>query len=86
MSMDYQIINGLTDPPASEQDKVIARVVLAGWQLRETATQVDGFGTRYQIIDPEGRWQGSKPSRFLAALVAEVMIMRHEDIVRVFPE
>jgi hypothetical protein len=62
---------------ASEQDKVIARVVLGGWKL----VKVDHHGpdwVRYHVIGPDDRWYGSASTRYTAALKAEQIIERED--------
>lgn len=53
---------------SSEQDKTIARVVLAGWQLVDLG---GGSGTRYAVRSPNGGVVGYRSTRYSAALLAE---------------
>jgi len=71
MSEGYQVINGVTNPAASCQDKVIARVVLAGWCIEPFP--IPG-GQRYTLFSPRGGINGYYISRYAAALAAENII------------
>lgn len=54
---------------ASEQDRLIATVVLAGWRIVDTnPTQPVN---RYRVNDPKGVCVGFRDTRYTAALLAE---------------
>jgi hypothetical protein len=65
---DYDVVNGLTRPHASEQDKLIASVELAGYRLVRVETR---YTVRYMVMAPDGGIVGAKTTRYSAALLAE---------------
>lgn len=65
---DYETVNGLTRPAASEQDKLIASVELAGYRL--VCVKLPHF-THYTVTAPTGDIVGVRPTRYGAALLAE---------------
>lgn len=74
---DYNVVNGITCPHTSEQDKTIASVVLAGWQIvRAEPPSTVG----YSVIGPNGKLYGYRSTRYTAALLAERYIW--EDKIR----
>jgi hypothetical protein len=66
---DHLIVNGISAPPAHEQDKLIASVVLAGWVIVQKASF--DSGSKYQVSDPQGYVVGYRATRYGAALLAE---------------
>lgn len=75
---DYDIVNGLTRPPASEPDKTIASVVLAGWKIVERPDYSPQH--RYLVVGPDGTSYGTRGSRYSAALLAESYIWEGDKI------
>jgi hypothetical protein len=69
MSDGYQTVNGLTQPAATEQDKLIASVVLAGWRIIQKASIQSEL--EYEVRDPNGYVVGYRSTRYSAALLAE---------------
>lgn len=60
---------------SSEQDKLIASVVLAGWRIVDRMEGVEGvFGTRWGVYSPDGQFMGARGTRYAAALAAEAWL------------
>lgn len=71
---DYEIVNGITHPAASEQDKLVASVELAGWRI--TLLQEPRInGTRYMVVNPRGNIVGYRNTRYGGALLADRYLM-----------
>lgn len=73
------------DAPATEQDKTIARVVLGGWRIEPVAGLTERTVKRYQLIDPTGRYVYNAPTRYSAALKAEMFIWEMEKLNALLP-
>lgn len=66
---------------STEQEKTIARVVLAGWRVEPINT--NDLGHKYYVaINPQGKIIGWTATRYAAALHAEQRIWREWDDVR----